>query len=99
MVLKYRDGNWSSSSAVPSGLPLGPVKKLSEQELQKLAKSKMPAAQQRWLHILLTKQAEETLTQSEKQVLQKLHRLYTQGTIRKSEALAELKRRELQQPN
>ncbi|AGY57438.1 hypothetical protein GKIL_1192 [Gloeobacter kilaueensis JS1] len=59
----------------------------------------MPAAQQRWLHILLTKQAEETLTQSEKQVLQKLHRLYTQGTIRKSEALAELKRRELQQPN
>jgi hypothetical protein len=67
------------------------VSALSVSELKKVANSKMPSPQDERLHLLLDKQQEGNLTIKEKRELRHLMKKYTDGMLKKSEALAQLR--------
>jgi hypothetical protein len=67
------------------------VSALSDNELKKVANSKMPLLQDERLHLLLDKQQEGNLNIEERRELRHLMKKYTDGMLRKSEALAQLR--------
>jgi AbrB-like transcriptional regulator len=81
-------------------IKLTPVKKeeiaevsaLSDNELKKMVDSKMPLLQDERLHLLLDKQQEGNLNIEERRELRHLMKKYTDGMLKKSEALAQLRK-------
>jgi uncharacterized FlgJ-related protein len=71
------------------------VSALSDDELKKVANSKMPSLQDERLHLLLDKQQEGNLNIEERRELRHLMKTYSKGMLEKSEALAEAHKRKL----
>jgi AbrB-like transcriptional regulator len=71
------------------------VSALSDDELKKVVDSKMPLLQDERLHLLLDKQQEDNLNIKERRELRHLMKKYTDGMLKKSEALAEAHKRDL----
>ena len=71
------------------------VSALSDDELKKVVDSKMPLLQDERLHLLLDKQQEGNLNIEERRELRHLMKKYTDGMLKKSEALAEAHKRKL----
>jgi hypothetical protein len=71
------------------------VSALSDAELKKVVDSKMPFPQDERLHLLLDKKQEGNLNIEERRELQRLMKIYTNGMLKKSEALAEAHKRKL----
>ncbi len=71
------------------------VSELSDNELKKVVDGKMPLIQDERLHLLLDKQQESNLNTEERRELRYLMKKYTDGMLKKSEALAEVHKRNL----
>jgi AbrB-like transcriptional regulator len=71
------------------------VSALTDDELANVVESKMPLPQDERLHLLLDKQQEGNLNMEERRELRHLMKMYTDGMLRKSEALAEAHKRKL----
>jgi AbrB-like transcriptional regulator len=71
------------------------VSALTDDELTNVVESKMPLPQDERLHLLLDKQQEGNLNMEERRELRHLMKMYTDGMLRKSEALAEAHKRKL----
>jgi AbrB-like transcriptional regulator len=71
------------------------ISALTDDELKKVVDSKMPLPQDERLHLLLDKQQEGNLNIEERRELRHLMKTYTNGMLRKSEALAEAHKRKL----
>lgn len=78
--------------------PSIPIDTLSDEDVIALAELQMNPKQDTRLSDLLYKQQADDLTDTERTELQMLMRIYEQGTLRKSEALAEAVRRGLREP-
>jgi AbrB-like transcriptional regulator len=69
------------------------VSALTDDELTNVVESKMPLPQDERLHLLLDKQQEGNLNIEERRELRHLMKKYTDGMLKKSEALAQLRKK------
>ena len=76
-----------------------PVESLSDHDVLSLAESKFPQAQDDRLSELLALQRESQLTETTRQELNELMRLYEEGSVRKAQALRVAVERGLYEPS
>lgn len=79
-------------------LMLAPISSLGDEEVVTLTELQMEPDQDQQLSLLLNRQQEGTLTESERQELQTLMQIYQEGLLRKATALSEAVKRELIEP-
>ncbi|PZV12137.1 MAG: hypothetical protein DCF21_15935 [Leptolyngbya sp.] len=88
----------SIPSVREESLMLAPLSSLGDEEVVALTKLQMEPNQGQQLSLLLDRQQEGTLTESEQLQLQTLMQIYKEGLLRKATALSEAVKRGLIEP-